>query len=285
MARINQQPTPVNQQPTVDPGRAVQQHQVVQVRGQEIQTVPNQLSLAAQAVEDSAEEVTMMFQDKSADRLKKREAKSKSYAENASLKYLIKVRGVQSAERFEKLHENLKQLKNPTREQVKQLIAGFSEGGDHEGIDADVLMALEEALALDGADELLDIVSDLQSELGHELKDFFKDTVKTTSDMGQVYGDLLGEFGEADFEAATDRLMTKLGEDLQGETSNVDPAKIKATVDALYNLQVARNTFGQFAKLLQRMEDAFEDAEHSWQKEEEESRNKREQDQNPEEDE
>ena len=101
--------------------------------------------------------------------------------------------------------------------------------------------------------------------------------------MGQVYDQMLGEYGETEFMEATDTLMTKLGEDLQAEGSSVDPAKIKATVNALFNLQVARNTFSAFAKLFQRMESAFADEDHSWQKDED-SRNKQEREQNPEDD-
>ncbi len=287
MARINQAGfNPVQNQPTAEAEQAGRKGEVVQSRGQQIQTAPDQASLAQKALADSAEEVSMMFQDKSADRLKKRDAKSRagSRIKEAMAKYLKSVKGVGSAERFEKLHSALKQLKNPTQEQVKQMLQGFREGTGEEGIDADLLLALEELFSAEGADdELLEVLRDLKSDLGEDLQSFYKDTIKTTSDMGQVYDQMLGEYGETEFMEATDTLMTKLGEDLQAEGSSVDPAKIKATVDALFNLQVARNTFSAFAKLFQRMESAFADEDHSWQKDED-SRNKQEREQNPEDD-
>jgi hypothetical protein len=75
--------------------------------------------------------------------------------------------------------------------------------------------------------------------------------------VSEIYGQLLGEYGEDDFLAATGSLITRLGDDLQSQGTSADSTKIKATVDSLYHLEVARNTFSAIAGLVQKMTTVF----------------------------
>ena len=233
---------------------------VVQSRGQEIQTQPSQGSLIQQAIQDSAEEVTMMFQDKSADRLKRRDAKSRSSSRiNEVLqKYLKSVGNVTKAEKFQKLTESLKQLQKPTPDQIRDLLDEFHGGTSEDGFEAATLLALEELFSTDAADaDVLAAIREVKSELGQELSDFYKQTVSNYDGVSDVYEQLLGEHGEGDFLKATETLITRLGGDLQSQGASVDSTKVKATVDSLYHLEVARNTFTSFAQLLTKMDAQF----------------------------
>ena len=232
----------------------------VQSHGQTIQTQPSQQSLIQQAMTDSAEEVTMAFQDKSADRLKRRDAKSKSASRinEALAKYLKHVTGAKSAEKFGQLAESMKQLSKPNPQKIRDLLEEFHGSSDEDGFEAGVLLALEELFSADGANsDLLEAIREVKAELGTELKSFYQNNIKSYEGVTEVYDQLLGEHGEEDFLAATDSLITRLGEDLQMEGTNADSTKIKSTVDSLYHLEVARNTFTSFANLMLKMQATF----------------------------
>ena len=233
---------------------------VVKSQGQQIETQPTQGSLIQQAISDSAEEVTMAFQDQSADRLKRRDAKSGSASRINKLlqKYLKGVNSVGAAEKFEKLSESLKQLTKPTPQQIRDLIEKFGDSTDEETSTAGVLLALEELFSTEPPENgVLEAIRQVKSEVGKELRSFYQETVKTCKDLSEVYDQLLGEYGEKDFLSATDSLITRLGEDLQAEGTSVDSNKVKATVDSLYHLEVARNTFSSFAGLVNKMNAVF----------------------------
>ena len=223
----------------------------VQSGGQEIQTQPTQGSLIQQATQDSAEEVSMMFQDKSADRLKRRDAKSRSASRiNEVLqKYLKSVGSVSKAEKFEQMTESLKKLVKPNPQDIRDLLQEFKGGSDEDGFDAAALLALEELFSSNPAD------AEVQ-----ELSSFYQQTVSNYNGVNDVYDQLLGEHGEQDFLSATDTLITRLGSDLQSQGSSVDSTKVKATVDSLFHLEVARNTFTAFASLLSKMDAQFTSA-------------------------
>lgn len=257
--QIGISPTPQQTQ-AVSERPAAKEAVVVQSRGQEIATQPSQGSLIQQAITDSAEEVTMMFQDKSADRLKRRDAKSKSASRVDEIlrKYLKGVNGVTNAHKFDKLTENLKQLDKPTPQQIRDLIEQYGEGTDEDGVQTGVLLALEELFSTEPTDNgVLDAIRQVKSELGHELRDFYHDTVKSYGDVNDVYEQLLGDYGEEDFLTATDAMIARLGKDLHAEGTSVDANKVKSTVDSLYHLEVARNTFTSFAKLVNNVNTVF----------------------------
>lgn len=205
----------------------------------------------------------MMFQDKSADRLKRRDAKSRSASRiNEVLqKYLKSVGSVSKAEKFEQMTESLKKLVKPNPQDIRDLLQEFKGGSDEDGFDAAALLALEELFSSNPADaEVLAAIREVKSELGQELSSFYQQTVSNYNGVNDVYDQLLGEHGEQDFLSATDTLITRLGSDLQSQGSSVDSTKVKATVDSLFHLEVARNTFTAFASLLSKMDAQFTSA-------------------------
>ena len=250
----------VHQSQTPDVPQGKHDGVTVQSRGQTIQTQPSQQSLIQQAMTDSAEEVTMAFQDKSADRLKRRDAKSKSASRINEIleKYLKHVSAAKNAEKFGQLAESMKQLSKPDPQQIRDLLDEFHDGSDGEDFESGILLALEEIFSADEAgSDVLAAIREVKAELGEELKSFYQTNVKSYEGVTDVYDQLLGEHGEEDFLAATDALITRLGEDLHAEGTAADSTKIKSTVDSLYHLEVARNTFTSFANLMQKMQATF----------------------------
>lgn len=233
---------------------------VGQSQGQEVQSQPTQQSLVQQAVADSAEEITMAFQDKSADRLKRRDTRSRSAGRiNEMLaKYLKGVGDVKAAEKFEELAESLKQLGKPTPQQIQDLLEKFQKESGLEDQQAAVLLALEELFSAESPDsDTLGAIRQAKTELGQHLQEFYQQHIKTCDDVADVYEHILGEHGEDDFPGATGTLISRLGADLQAESASVDLPKVKTTLDSLYHLQVARNTFSSFARLFSKMQSAF----------------------------
>ena len=145
-----------------------------------------------------------------------------------------------------------------TPDQIREKLKEFKGQSDDENFEAALLLALEELFAAEGTNEdLLEAVREVKSQLGEELKDFYQNQVKNYEDVSEVYDQLLGEYGEEDFLKATDTLITRLGSDLQSQGSSVESSKIKSTVDSLYHLEVARNTYQAFAGLMDKMQSVF----------------------------
>lgn len=237
-----------------DPQRAASSGDKSHVNGQAVQTQPNQGSLIQKAITDSAEEVTMMFQDKSADRLKRRDAKSRLDSRISRLlqKYLKAVNPVKHAEKFTKLAESLKNLSKPTPGAIRDLVREFQESTDDDISEAGVLMALEELCAAEKLDkQTLDAVRQAKSELGTELQQFRRE-VQEFGGFSETYDKLLSEYGEDDFLSATSQLISHHGAEVQNAGTSADLTKVKATMDCLYNLEVARNTFLDVAKVVQK---------------------------------
>ena len=250
---LNQTGTPQQ----VEPQQAHPQSVTVQSHGQVVATQPSASSLVA----DAQEEAGMLLQDKKSDKLSKRDARSKSASRVREImqKYLKQVGGVGQTEKFEKLAQSLKDLGKATPEQIREKIEEFKGNSDDENFESALLLALEELFVAEGTNEdLLAAVREVKSQLGEELKDFYENQVKSYEDISDVYEQLLGEFGEDDFLKATDSLITRLGSDLQAQGSSVDSNKIKSTVDSLYHLEVARNTYAAFAGLVDKMQSVFE---------------------------
>ena len=249
---LNQTTTPQQ----VDSQQALPDSVTVQSNGQTVATQPSASSLVA----DAQEEAGMLLQDKKSDKLSKREARSKSASRVREIlqKYLRQVTGVGETERFEKLARSLKDLGKATPDQIREKLEEFKGQSDDENFEAALLLALEELFAAEGTNEdLLEAVREVKSQLGEELKDFYQNQVKNYEDVSEVYDQLLGEYGEEDFLKATDSLITRLGSDLQSQGSSVESSKIKSTVDSLYHLEVARNTYQAFAGLMDKMQSVF----------------------------
>lgn len=242
------------QEPT--PTQAPLQPVTVQANGQTIEVQPSISSL----VQDAQEETTVLLQEKASTTLSRREAKSKSSNRLAEIaqKYLQKVWDVDQVQKFQQAMESLKKLGNPTPQQVRQQLQDLIQQSGGEGSETGLLLAMEEALAAEGGnEELLSAVRQAKSDLGTELQEFYKENVRTYEDVGDVYKQLLGEYGQQDFLKATEMMIHRLGDDLQSQRSNSDKALVKATVDSLYNLEVARNTYVAFSNLVTKMQSQF----------------------------
>ena len=250
----------LNQTNTPQPVETQQAHAqplTVQSHGQTVQTQPASSSLVA----DAQEEAGMLLQDKSADKLNKRDARSRSASRVREImkKYLKQVAGVNQTEKFEKMAATLKNMGKATPDEIRGLLEQFKRESDDENFESALLLALEELLAAEGTHEdLLEAVREVKTELGNELQEFYQSQVKNYEDVSEVYEQLLGEYGEEDFLSATESLISRLGDDINAQKSSVENNKVKATVDSLYHLQVARNTYAAFAGLMEKMQAVFD---------------------------
>ncbi len=228
----------------------------VQSHGQTVQTQPSVTSLVA----DAQEEAGLMLQDKSSEKLGKRDARSKAASRVREImqKYLKNVGGVNQTEKFEQLAESLKKMGNATPDEIRRHLEEFKGSSDDENFESAILLALEELFSAEGTHEdLLAAVREVKGQLGSELQEFYENQVKNYEDISDVYEQLLGEYGEDDFLAATETMIARLGTDLQSQGSSVDNSKVKATVDSLYHLDVARNTYAAFGGLMDKMQALF----------------------------
>jgi len=230
--------------------------QTTKVDGESMEVQPSIESL----VEDAQEETTVLFQEKASTTLGRREAKTRgsSRLDEIAKKYLQKVWSTNPAEKFQQTLESLKKMGKPTPAQIRQLLEQALQGADGGGSESGLLLALEEALAAEGGhDDLLAAVRDAKSELGGDLRKFYEEQVKTYENVVDVYKQLLGDYGQEDFLKATDMMIHQLGDELQSQGGTADKSRIKATVDSLYNLEVARNTYSAFAGLVSKMQSQF----------------------------
>ena len=246
------------QQPSPQSVGAEQAQNVkVSSHGQTVQYQPSVASLVA----DAAEESGQMLQDKSSSSLSRREARSKAGSRIREImqKYLQGVGGVNQTERFEQLAESLKKLGNASSDEIRQLLKESHKGSDDESLDGPLLLALEEMLAAEGGhDDLLAAVREAKAAIGAELQDFYQEQVKSFDDVTDVYAQFLGDHSDEDFLDATGAMITRLGDDLQAQGGTVEPSRVKATVDTLYNLEVARNAYMSFASLVDKMQSLFD---------------------------
>ena len=120
------------------------------------------------------------------------------------------------------------------------------------------MLALEEHLSVEGgSDALLSAVREAKSEFGEQLKSFYQNEIQAYEGIGEVYENVLGGDSNVDFMAATDALITRLGNDLSGQARKMDSAQLNSTLDSLYHLEVARNTFEAFTELANKMNSEY----------------------------
>lgn len=213
-------------------------------RGQRVANTTESLS---SLIENSKEELPAHLSETSSRKLAERTAKSRSGSRLDEIlrKYKQFAGSPGEVEKFQAAAESLKKLGRPTPQQLKQLLS--ESFADQEST---ALLCLEEMLSAEGADpELLAVVRDVKAELGGDLREFYQQQVKSYEGVTDVYQQLLGEHGEADFLRATELLITRLGNDLSAQGPNLEPAHLKSTIDSLYHLEVARNTYSAFAEL------------------------------------
>ncbi|MEO1525610.1 MAG: hypothetical protein AAFX06_09240 [Planctomycetota bacterium] len=238
-------------------------HQAANVGSYGGQTV-TQPSIAS-LVQDSLEELPSNLSEKISKKLADRKAKKKSSSEIETLlrKYLQSVKGTDKAEKFHSLSQSLKQLSKPTPQQIRDLLDEHfghrdSDDANIKDYEAALLLALEEHLSTDGGSEaLLNAVRDAKSDLGERLQSFYQEDLRAYEGVGQVYENVLGADGGSDFMEATDALITRLGNDLNGQGRAMDSTHLNSTLESLYHLEVARNTFEAFTELGHKMQSMF----------------------------
>lgn len=219
----------------------------------------------ASLVQDSLEELPSNLSEKISKKLADRKAKKKSSSqiEDILRKYLQQVQGVDKAEKFHSLSQSVKQLSKPTPQQIRDLLdehfgGGESDDGSIKDYEAALLLALEDQLASEGvSDALLSAVREAKSEFGEQLKSFYQNEVKGYEGISDVYENILGGDNEVDFMAAADTLITRLGNDLNGQGRKMDSAQLNSTLDSLYHLEVAKNTFEAFTELANKLSSIY----------------------------
>jgi hypothetical protein len=223
-------------------------------KGQKVVTVDHN-----SLVQDSLEELPAHQSETVSKKLAQRTASTKSNSRVLEImdKYLKAVHGAPSGEEVKKLLDSLKQMKNATPSQVKEQLQQFLSGREHEDLDgseAATLLALEEAFGAEkGGEVVLAAIREMKAELGDQLQSFYKEHVQTFEGTTDVYKQLIGQHGESDFLSSVETMIKKLGGDVQAQGRSMDGPELKAKLDTLYHLEVARNTYSAFSALLDKI--------------------------------
>jgi type III secretion system TyeA family effector delivery regulator len=208
----------------------------------------------ASLVEQSLEELPAHLSEKTSKKLAERTARSRSASRVGQIaeKY---VQGKDKAEleKYERAASALKKLGKPTPDQLRQLLKD-SFGDQH----STALLFLEEAFSTDEADaDLLATIRQVKAEIGTGLQTFVREELAAFETLGEVYTSLVGGRSTDDFMSAAEMMIKKLGSDLQAHSGSAEIAQLKSTVDSLYHLELARNTFLAFSELTTRMGKSF----------------------------
>lgn len=164
---------------------------------------------------------------------------------------------VEQPEQFQQLAETLKKAGQPNAGQIRQRLREFLGGqqqGNLDGGETALLLALEELVTAEGGNErLLGALREAKTELGTNLRDFYEQQVQFYEGTTEVYQQLLGQYGPEDFMDSAEMMIKKLGHDVQAQGSAIDATELKAKLDTLYHLEVARNTYLAFRELANKM--------------------------------
>jgi hypothetical protein len=210
-------------------------------------------------VQDSLEELPAHQSETVSKKLAQRTASTRSGSRVQEImdKYLKAVEGAPTGEEFTRLADTLRQMKNATPQQLKEQLQQFlgrREREDLDGSQAATLLALEEMFGAEkGGEAVLAAIRDVKSELGSQLQSFYKEHVQTFEGTSEVYKQLIGQHGEGDFVESVETLIKKLGGDVQAQGRAMDGPELKAKLDTLYHLEVARNTYSAFSALLDKI--------------------------------
>ncbi len=210
---------------------------------------------AQSLVEKSLEELPQHLSEKTSRKLADRTAKSRSGSRILEIanKYVTGKDKPGQAEKYEQVAAQLKKLGKPTPEQLKQLLQDAF--GDQS---SGALLFLEEAFSTDAADaDVLATVRQVKEEVGAQLQGFVRDELPAFEGLGEVYSSLAGQSSPQEFMAAAETLIRKLGGDVHAQGSSVELVQLKSTLDTLYHLELARNTFSTFNDLTNRMSTSF----------------------------
>lgn len=262
-------------------------HHVAEARGEyKGQTVTHSPASTLSMIQDAAEELTFTQSETVSKKLADRKAKSRhggSAAVELAEKYLQSIPDIGQPEKLQQLAESLKKLAQATPEQVREQLEGFFGDVSHQFAG---LSFTEELLTAEGGhEELLAAVRAVKAELEtnhgpeiragfnvshtaadfadgglgdiQELRDFYRESVLGYEGVTQAYDGILSRYGADRFGDATDFLIKSIGNDVQASGPSLDPRQLKATLDDLYFVQVARNTHEQFGTLLETLNTQF----------------------------
>ncbi len=232
---------------------------------------------------DAAEEITALHGERSSKDIAKRKASDRhGRAAELAAKFIQRVPDIGRPEVFQRLAEALKkQGARCDQESLRQMLREQFADVSHQYA---ALMFLDELLSDSGeVPEVLAEIRELRSTLDQQhgseiraglnvtgvavrfekldgpqnLRDFYRETVLAFDDVAVAHERILGRYGAAHFELAAEFLIHAVGEDLSSEGPSVDPRKLKATVDNLYAVQVARNVHNQLEDLIARVSEGF----------------------------
>jgi type III secretion system TyeA family effector delivery regulator len=206
-------------------------------------------------IEKSLEELPSHLSEKTSKKLAERTAKSRSSSRILEIanKYVTGKDKPGQAEKYEQTAAALKKLGKPTPEQLKQLLK--DNFGDNESA---ALLFLEEAFSTHaGVTDILSTVRQVKEELGTQLQSFVREELAAFENLGEVYTSLVGQSSPQDFMAAADLMIKKLGGDIHAQGSSAELVQLKSTLDTLYHLELARNTFSSFSDVTNRMATSF----------------------------
>lgn len=206
---------------------------------------------ASSLVEQSLEELPAQLGEKASRKLAERTARTRTGARlHEILQKFTKAVGSSGApERFEQLLQAIRKLGQPTPDQLKQLV-----GEQFKENRSAALLFLEEAFASEpGNDDLLATIRQVKAEVGAELQAFVHQELPAFEGVTDVYQTLVAQYSPDDFLRSAELLLKRLGLEMQAQGTGVEPAQLKTTLDSLYQLEVARNTFLSFSDLTQRM--------------------------------
>ncbi len=249
-------------------------------RGEQVTVQP---ASTQSILQDAAEEISMFHGERSSKDLAKRKATDKNgRAQELAQKYIQQVPDIGQPEKFHQLGETLKkQAGSITPETLRQLLKEEFEDVSHQYA---ALEYLDELLSETGdAPELLEAVREARGELDEHhgpeiraglnvtgtairfeqldgpqnLRDFYRETILAFEDVTEAHSSILARYGESNFDAAAEFLIHAVGDDLSSAGPSMEPRQLKATMDNLYMVQVARNVHVQLDGLFQKMADEF----------------------------
>ncbi len=206
-------------------------------------------------VEKSLEELPSHLSEKTSRKLAERTARSRSTSRvlEIAAKYVTGKDKPALVERFQQATAALRKIGRPTSEQLKQLLHDLF--GDNNSA---ALMFFEEVFSAEPGDaEILAAVRQVKAEVGEQLQSFVREELATFEALGEVYTSLVGQHSPQEFMAAADLMIRKLGADVHAHGSSAELVQLKSTLDTLYHLELARNTFSTFSDLTSRMATSF----------------------------
>lgn len=233
-------------------------------------------------VQDASEEMTFAHSERVEKKLSERKTQTeRGRMEELAAQWIEKLPNVGTPEKFLALADSLKKSGDRSADALKRSIEGFSSDVSEQFA---ALSFLEEAFADDPtADDLLESVRKLRSELEQshgpavrsglnvsanaaefpelgsvqDLRDFYRQLVLGFSDVGQAHAAIVERYGAERFPQATEFLISSIGAEIRSLSPSLEPNRLKAVMDDLFHLQMARNVQSSVGDLLGKLKNAF----------------------------